>query len=269
LAPGGSFELHFWAHSEKQRPGVIERALMTLGITDPTKMLIKSEGPVALAHGTVCSIRLFVEDLQIEKNEKALMWTGEVGCASFVLSVAKGMPAGNRKGFASIRVNSVEIARMDFVLAVSKKTSRNRPIRSRLKKYKNAFASYASEDRDAVIARIQGMQKMAPNLNVFLDAASLRSGQLWETEILTHIRKADIFYLFWCRHAKASEWVAKEWRCAYEHLGLDLIDPIPLESPEDAPPPAELSMKHFNHPWLHLMKTESHHALPLAKGGNA
>jgi hypothetical protein len=40
--------------------------------------------------------------------------------------------------------------------------------------------------------------------------------------------------------------VEKEWRCALEARGIDFIDPVPLESPDIAPPPIELVELHFN-----------------------
>ena len=133
-------------------------------------------------------------------------------------------------------------------------------MKAQLKKYRTAFASYAAEDRDAVLARVQGMQKVAPALKVFLDVVNLRSGQLWNEEIQKMICDSDVFYLFWCRHASASEFVAKEWRCAYDTFGLDFIDPVPLESPDSVPPPRELAAKHFNDLWLGFM-TESAHKI--------
>jgi hypothetical protein len=98
------------------------------------------------------------------------------------------------------------------------------------------------------------MKKIAPNLDVFVDVMSLRSGDIWADKLREAILKVDVFYLFWCGHALQSSWVEKEWRCAYEARGLSFIDPVPLESPEFAPPPPELSSKHFNDPVLALMR---------------
>ena|SRR5215469_15585672 len=67
----------------------------------------------------------------------------------------------------------------------------------------------------------------------------------------------DIFYLFWCRHAKASKWVEREWRWALESRGLEYIDPVPLEGADAAAPPPELAVKHFNNPLLPYKK--GHH----------
>src|SRR6202030_1216765 len=97
-----------------------------------------------------------------------------------------------------------------------------------------------------VLARIQGMQKVAPELDVFLDVLHLRSGQDWASRLQTEIPARDVFYLFWSSDASRSAWVEREWRCALETRGLDFIDPVPLASPREVPPPAELASKHFN-----------------------
>lgn len=77
---------------------------------------------------------------------------------------------------------------------------------------------------------------------------------------MKHISEADVFYLFWCRHAKQSEWVSKEWHLALHSKGLDFIDPVPLESPTDAPPPPELAEKHFSDPVLAFIAAAGGHS---------
>ena len=97
-----------------------------------------------------------------------------------------------------------------------------------------------------MLPRIQGIQKAAPSLEIFLDILSLRSGQNWESELWSVIPSQDVFYLFWSHNAKVFPWVEKEWRCALEKRGLEFIDSVPLVSPQEVPPPPELSSKHFN-----------------------
>ena len=67
------------------------------------------------------------------------------------------------------------------------------------------------------------------------------------SEFLKLLISADIFYLFWSRHATRSNWVDQEWRYGYKQKGLAFIDPVPLVDPRKAPPPPELAEhKHFN-----------------------
>jgi hypothetical protein len=147
---------------------------------------------------------------------------------------------------------------MDFVLTVARVAGKPSRVPAALTRHRKAFASYASEDRDAVLARVQGMEKVAPWLKVFVDVVDLRSGATWDQELQRAIYESDVFYLFWCRHARASKWVEREWRCAYQNRGLDFIDPVPLEPPGSAPPPGELAAKHFNDPLLPFMDAAGH-----------
>src|SRR5262249_44309071 len=132
--------------------------------------------------------------------------------------------------------------------------------------YGSAFASYASEDRDEVLAIIQGMQKVTPGLNVFLDVASLRSGQHWMEQLRKEIALRDVFYLFWSEPAKKSPCVEPECRCGYQDRGLDFIDPVPLVSPDVVPPPQELAELHFSD-WVLAFKSTAAFGLGSGTGG--
>jgi serine/threonine protein kinase len=255
LSVGQTAEIRLWAHLENQRRAVLERAKDILGGSRIKKMIAESEGPFSVPRGSHVEIRLKVEGIVIRNRSKWLVWAGEVGTTSFLADVPLSSAPGPHAGLASIRIGGAEVAKMEFVLFVAKTARPLKKIPIRLAKHKRAFASYASQDRDSVVARIQGMQKAAPGLDVFLDVVKLRSGQYWEEEVTKQIVASDVFYLFWSHHAMASQWVDKEWRCAYNTRGLDFIDPVPLEDPATAPPPRELAGKHFNDPLLQHMKT--------------
>ena len=100
---------------------------------------------------------------------------------------------------------------------------------------------------------IQGMKKARPEMDVFFDVNSLRSGEEWENILQHEIEKRDILFLCWSKNAKASEWVNKEWHYALENKGADSIEPIPLEAPTECPPPEELKHKHFNDAMLFII----------------
>jgi hypothetical protein len=229
---------------------MIRLALMTLGLASIRRLALKSQGPVELQRGTTLNIELSVEGLVVAPAMKTLLWKGRVGNALFLVDVPRGASHGSRKCVAFIRVHETEIARIDFVLTVGTRSGRAQRVDATIARHKSAFASYASPDRQLVISRVQGIKKVAPNLDVFIDVDSLRSGTYWEQEIERRIPESDVFYLFWSRRARQSVWVEKEWRLAYSAKGLDFIDPVPLESPELAPPPPELAAKNFREPLL-------------------
>jgi TIR domain len=143
-------------------------------------------------------------------------------------------------------VGDIQIARLDFLLLVGGHEQAVDDVASQELRIKHAFASYASEDRDEVLGRIQGMQKVVSDLNVFLDVASLRSGENWMERLQHEIVTRDVFYLFWSLPASRSPWVEREWRTALSTRGLEFIDPVPLAPPSKVPPPRELASLHFN-----------------------
>lgn len=254
LAPGEAHQLLFWVHVEEQRSTVLVRAASDLGLP-LSDLSVNSEGPYPLERGSHLSVRLEIAGLNCVDNYNWIIWTGEIGKTTFIVEVPAGASEGTHIGSASIRLNECEIAKMSFLVRVGRAASLVQPIPSTTTAHRKAFASYASEDRAAVLSRVQGMQAAYEGLDVFVDVMSLRSGQSWEPELVKHISEADVFYLFWCHHAKASEWVSKEWHLALQARGLEFIDPVPLEAPDKAPPPQELAAKHFNAPVLAFIAT--------------
>jgi hypothetical protein len=214
---------------------------------DPA-LVVKPKGPVMLARGVVLTVALSLPDMSIKSPAvDTILWIGDIGNASFVVTAPPDAAAGPRPGCALISANGWQVARIDFTLTVQPRPAPAACLLpGKQSRHRKAFASYAEPDLDAVLARIQGMQKIAPALNIFVDVLSLRSGQSWKEELWKAIPASDVFYLFWSAHAKRSRWVEKEWRCALQTRGLSFIDPVPLVSPDKVPPPPELSDRHFN-----------------------
>jgi hypothetical protein len=242
VAPGTACVIDVWAHFERQRREVLDRARDAAG----GDVRSHSKGPVPIGRGTVLTVRLKVEDLVIDEPEDTVWWDGRIGNATFPVTAPAGLREGPRKGVAGVYVRGLQVARVHFVVQVGPAAVTPAPLDTREERHRKAFASYASADRDSVLPRIQGIQKAVPGMQIFFDVASLRSGQYWEKELWKVIPANDVFYLFWSANARASEWVEKEWRCALSTRGLDFIDPVPLEAPNKVPPPKELAEKHFN-----------------------
>lgn len=248
-ASGSTVELQFWANDSSQGEEVIKRARVIIGVD----LMHRSEGPFEVERGAKLSVRVTIRGIDISPKHKVVQWLGVIGIASFVATVPKDSEVGPHAGVVSIRLNGAQFARLDFLFTVGERTAQPGPIPGQVSLHKNAFASYANEDRDQVIARVQGMEMALKSLKVFVDVVTLRAGEYWEGELQKHISNADVFYLFWCRHAKESKWVDMEWRFALRERGLDFIDPVPLEPPAFAEPPTELASKHFNGPLLPYM----------------
>ena len=79
-----------------------------------------------------------------------------------------------------------------------------------------------------------------------MDVLRLRSGDDYEQILFKVIPLQDVFYLFWSEAASKSKWVDREWRLALKLRGIEYINPFPLPSARNVPPPIELQAKlHF------------------------
>jgi hypothetical protein len=244
LTPGGSHVLDVWAHLEDQRREVLSRAREALGGQEPR---IKSKGGILIARGTLLTVHLSLPGFTIEEPDDVIRWEGTIGNASFLVRVPAELRPGPHAGTVTFHAGGLRIARLDFTVEVGHREAAADVLRSREERTRTAFASYANPDRDAVLARVQGIQKALPDLDVFLDVAALRSGQRWRDRLHTEVTGRDVFYLFWSTHAQQSQWVDWEWRTALAARGIGYIDPVPLVPPERAPPPKELAEHlHFN-----------------------
>jgi tetratricopeptide (TPR) repeat protein len=243
---GQKIIIDIWAHLEQQRAEVNNR-VQQARIPTEAPPVIRPKGPFKIERGTILFVRLKFQDLIVEPDEDVILWEGEIGNASFVVSVPAEISKGMRIGSVSVHCEGgFQIARIPLQLLIADEVVHSEPIEQTLHRVRKAFVSYARNDLDEVLSRIQGMQKIMPDLDVFLDVVKLRSGEDWEKRLWNVIPESDVFYLFWSAAAKESIWVEKEWRCALSSRGVDFIDPVPLVSPEEVPPPEELSKMHFN-----------------------
>jgi hypothetical protein len=250
-----TFEIELYAHLAQQRQEIIKRAREV--ILD-RKIKIKSKGPVFVSRGVILNVHLDIQGMKIEDPEDTILWEGDIGNASFLVHVPECTREGTYKGKALIFINGIQAARLLFMLNVGTSVSVPECLNIDVKRYKSAFTSYARKDRETVLNYIHGMMKVCPELKFNMDIMTLRSGEKFNDILFEYILESDIFYLFWSRAARDSQWVEKEWTYAYENKGIDFIDPIPLEPPELAPPPKPLSdYYHFND-WALAFKSLSH-----------
>lgn len=115
--------------------------------------------------------------------------------------------------------------------------------------YQAIFCSYSHEDT-AIVERVERASRYF-NFRYLRDVTTLRSGEMWNARLLELIDSADIFQLFWSKHAAASDYVRQEYQYA-EALrrkgakSATFIRPIRWEEPMPAPAPPELSELHFD-----------------------
>jgi hypothetical protein len=236
---GVRFIVDAWIYQHSDRSEVIRRAELA-----GRRATFESGGSGAIARGTKVTVRIEIESWEISPPVQTLIWTGEISSVPFVVSPIRDVPGGSTIGRCSFLVRGLRIGQIVFELALGKTVQEDTQVVP-APAIRSAFASYASKDRKAVIARVQGIEKLG--VQVFMDVRNLKSGNPYPTSLLQQIDSSDVLYLFWSHHAKRSSWVEKEWRYGMERKGIEFIDPVPLVDPRKAPPPAELADRlHFD-----------------------
>ena len=240
LAPGASAWVVVWAYREKDRDLVLQRLQMPARETETAHL------PRPNAESTALTLRVEVEGAMHQAWERSVAWSGRILEEGFRIAVPRQAAPGPVAGLVTVYAHGLKVATLRFGFVVGAEAGAAPKVASVEHRPRRAVACYASADRDEVLARIQGMQTVMPELEVFMDVVSLRPGQDWERRLREEISSRDCIYLFWSRNAAESKEVEKEWRWALETRGRGFIEPVPLVSPEVVPPPPELAGIHFN-----------------------
>ena len=210
-------------------------------------------GVLKVTEGAEVKIILNSPDLPIEDNTETGIWQGEYLEFSFSPQIPTDYKKRQILFTAFVYINDVIASRLKFIVKCSSLLEQK--IQVSRSDVLSAFVSYASQDRNRVAAIIQGMKKARPDLDVFFDVDSLRSGDDWEQTLHDEIERRDVLFLCWSHFARESKWVNKEWRYAFEKKGIESIEPVPIEPPDICPPPEELRKKHFNDKLLYIINS--------------
>jgi hypothetical protein len=230
---------------------------------------------MAIERGTGLGFHLDIPGIELRASVQSLLWRGRPDYIHFIAQIPSEFPIGTVIGRVTVTRVSIPIGSIVFMLEIvegkaspralstvlgdAKATSRNSlmPVGDRIRRYKKAFISYASEDRPEVLKRVQ-MLRLA-RIRYFQDVLKLEPGDRWERKLYRHIDRSDLFLLFWSTSAKESKWVLKEIRYAIKRKGGDDLQPpdiIPviIEGPPVPCPPEDLAHLHFNDYLIYFMK---------------
>lgn len=211
----------------------------------------KKSGKIDIPVKANIKVILNSPDIEIEDNEMSGVWESSYLDFSFPVYLPDDYKKKQVLFSAKVFVSDIIATKLSFVARCSSLFEQKLTVKR--EDILSAFISYASQDRRRVATIIQGMQRARPDMDLFFDVESLRTGDDWEKTLYKEIEDRDILYLCWSHFAGDSEWVDREWRHAFEQKGPDGIEPLPIELPEDCPPPKELSGKHWNDKLLYLI----------------
>jgi len=211
---------------------------------------------VAPQKGQHIQFHLELHKINVEMPVRNLVWLGRPGSVQYEVTIPGDYSPGSILGSVIISIDGLPVGRIGFKLTVvgdkpSAKPDAQAPIAKGIQKFHKAFVSYSSDDRAAVLARIQLLRPPIHQIEVFQDLLSLTPGERWEQQLYKRIDECDLFLLFWSTKASQSEWVQREWQYALRRQGPSneqppIIFPVIIEGPPPPKPPPELSHLHFN-----------------------
>lgn len=211
-----------------------------------------------IANGTRLDFELRMPGLQIDDPVASLVWQGRTQAVQFGVTIPESTRPGTVIGTVSISCGGAPLGHVKFTLAIASAAIKAEPEPQGVeaKRYRAAFVSYASRDRDEVLRRVQMLQ--VAGVRYFQDVLSLDAGEHWSERIEGAIREADVFLLFWSSRAKESEWVRKEVDFALalkagDELAAPEIRPVIIEGPPVIAPWDDLAHLQFNDRVLYFM----------------
>jgi hypothetical protein len=206
--------------------------------------------------GTPVTVRLSGDGFTADPGQARFEWSGQENLLGFVVKVSDDLAEGIGVLTFEASIEGVPVALIPLEIEVGPAPDAT-PRRATASPARTAFASYASADRARVMDKLGALSGYDATLDIFTDCLDLRPGEVWKERLETEIPQRDIFLLFWSRAAASSKWVGWEWQTALAKKGVVAIHPMPLEAPQLAPPPPELSSLHFNDRYLMVRDAEA------------
>jgi hypothetical protein len=221
---------------------------------------------VAIERGTRLTVHIHVPGVEFDAPVQDIVWLGRPSYVAFGARVTEGVGVGILAGKVTISREGIPLGSIIFKIKIveDKEAQLVRehllPVGDKVRRYRRAFISYASQDRTEVLKRVQ-MLRLA-RIRYFQDVLKLEPGDRWERKLYLYIDRSDLFLLFWSRNAKESKWVLEEVRYAIKRKGGDdseppEIVPVIIEGPPVPEPPEELAHIHFNDYLIYFMKLQS------------
>jgi hypothetical protein len=258
VTAGNAYIIQVWLHRPEQLSEVTRKAQVVRA--DAERRGTK-EIPDGLALGNRLRFSLEAGRFAVESlYGMEMAWDGNPVVAHFMVEIPDGR-ASRIAARVILILEDVPVASLRFMLSVEAETPSAQapaPAAQTFTPYRKAYVSYASEDRLAVLTRVQALR--VAGISVSMDLLSIEPGERWEKELFRLIDEADVFYLFWSEAAARSEWVEREVRYALERKqqsadGRPEIVPVVMSVPPP-PPPDYLSDIHFNDPLLYFIGAE-------------
>lgn len=225
-------------------------------IRSPKETTSKSSTPVA--RGMELAIVPSCDNVTFNPERVSFNWMEDFHRADFRFKADKTLSGDAAKGQITIYAGPLIIGTLKFAMVFNDEESH--PVADHEEHAKmygkdDVFISYSRKDTE--VARVFKTILSATGMDVFLDVDNLRSGQLWQEELLHRIKRAGIFQMFWSENYSQSENCRMEWQYALQqNKGEGYIRPVYWKTPLSPTPPEELGKFNFQFVELKTVSTE-------------
>lgn len=257
-AAGNSFLVQVFAHLAEQEDALEEIAREA---DEDARRRVSARLQKTIKRGAVLTFNLAMPGLEIDAPAQSCVWNGTPALVQFGVTVPKDFAPKDILGLVIVCEDTVPVGHLRFKFKIVDPASATVPVPvpgrvGNASRYRQAFISYASQDRDEVLKRVQMLNSL--KLKFFQDLLTLEPGDEWEKAIYQYIDECDVFFLFWSKAASESPWVKKEIEYAMRRKGnkeaeVPEIVPVIIEGPPPAKPPPELTFLHFNDKFLYFI----------------
>jgi hypothetical protein len=218
----------------------------------------KSKSSTPIARETELTVIPYCESVTFNPERVSFKWVEDFHRADFRFKADSSLSGDATKGQITIYAGPLIIGTLKFAMLFKEKVLQPVPDHEEHAKMygkDDVFISYSRKDTE--IARIFKTILTATGMDVFIDVDNLRSGQLWQDELLRRIDRAGIFQIFWSENYSQSENCRMEWEHAMkQNKGEGYIRPVYWKSPLSPNPPDELSKFNFQYVELPATKTQ-------------
>jgi hypothetical protein len=210
----------------------------------------RSAATQEIKRGAAIAVVPYLPGCRFNPPSQTLLWLEDWHRAEFRVQAAPDQPGFELEsavnGIVSFYVGTVLVGEVKIWALLSHreefKVTASPPQSASARPYQAIFVSYSHKDME-IVTRI-GTAYEAIGMEFLRDQKVLRSGEKWNSELLSLIERADIFQLYWSEAAKGSRYVKQEWQHALAQNRENFLRPRYWKKPMPKPP-RKLGKRHF------------------------
>ena len=211
----------------------------------PSPKEVTVSASTRLARGAELTIVPSCEGVTFNPERITLKWLEDYQRAEFRFLGDKSLSEDAARGRIHIYAGPLLVGTLPFAMLFGQSAASvalPQEEHGRMYRQEDIFISYSHKDTAVVEACQKAYQALG--FNVLIDVDTLRSGQVWNEELMNMIDRASIFQLFWSQNSGESKYCRQEWEHALKKNREGFIRPVYWEQPMPKPP-EELREYHF------------------------